>query len=1311
MIINGNLKFHTLGAGELQNAIMERVAGGANGESLPTGSAGRLAYNTTSNTYWYHDGSAWRVFGTGGDVTNLLTEINNIETTLGPMINSDGTFNSANMNSLTNVDGANNIYEALQDLDAAIEGKDALAELDDVNVAGVVNNQFLQYNSTSGKWEDHTLVLANVSDVTVPVATLNGFDARITEVEGDFTQINTWLGRTDEQTQPVYTSVAGPVNADHDIVEAISAIDAYVLNLSNTLAATKIYDLADVADGTAYAAQLYGLVGNGSNSFTITGVDLDTLNDVVVTSPATGHIIYRNASATWVNGAPGATSGVQPYDAGLASLAGLAASSGMIIYATAEDTYAVAAPGATSGVQPYDLDLVTFAGLDNGWSFTSPEKKFLVSSATPTTEGSRFVLEAGATVRTSMGLGDVATHDIDEFLLVDGSNAMEANLNMDGYKIVNLGTPTTGSDAVTKAYVDAMSSGVFWRDPIYYYNFLGTLDAGSTLTLNLQTDTYNYSGSEGATFATVVADAPHSIVIAEGNLTVNFTKSAGGGGTDISGSHSGAGKSVGTYTYGDVIRIHTGIENPGVAAEGIEYLGNICNGTGNYSFRSNRTIGISAPATRWMVDPTYGPLNGTNDPAIGDFTDYDRRIVELVCNGDTASYKPVWGYCPGCGTESVDRVTFSGTIAAGSYVVIGAAVGGTESTGTPFKSTVAYWFDTTGSETEPSHGADLAVKIDMVGHNGSDTARAARFISQVNSQGPTSTNCPSPLIFNGQNLLHVATAGGSTGVVELTGRHSGATDAPTATGANIAVTQPTVGSIGTPTDGVAVFCANADAPEFGTQFIYSTADEKWLAFGASATVVDGTGLSYSGNVLNVNLGAGIVASPSDEVGVDLYDPTTGAIILTTDGSTRVAGSSSSKLHLKVNTSQFNQDATNGLYIVDGGITSALIATGIAGDGITGGGGNPLALDIVAGSGLVLTGTSPNKQLDLDAIPNNNLANSTLTFAGNLGTPEPVALGETLTIGSGTGAVGGALVQVTPGTNSLTVDVREASTTLLGVASFNSTYFTVTDGAVSIIPTSVGSFTAAADAGTSTVVDAAETLSIKGADGVATGAATYITTQVVAESSTITRVDVKLNNYTTEFSTDANAWSWDLGVGGEIIGGVTRPAEGQPGDGIVVEGNANTLSIKLNASLRDIGGVKDNIDLTPAEGDVLASPDGNAFTNVPIVDLISGAVGDGVKLDDLADVDGTTNAGEVLIATGTEYKFGKIFHVHDQTTSAATWVVTHGLGQKYCNVTVVDSADDVIIPQSITFNNTTQLTIVFNTAITGRVVVMGLAVPV
>ena len=38
------------------------------------------------------------------------------------------------------------------------------------------------------------------------------------------------------------------------------------------------------------------------------------------------------------------------------------------------------------------------------------------------------------------------------------------------------------------------------------------------------------------------------------------------------------------------------------------------------------------------------------------------------------------------------------------------------------------------------------------------------------------------------------------------------------------------------------------------------------------------------------------------------------------------------------------------------------------------------------------------------------------------------------------------------------------------------------------------------------------------------------------------------------------------------------------------------------------------------------------------------------------------------------------HVHDQGSASATWVVTHNLS-KYCSVTVVDTANTVVIGQN------------------------------
>jgi hypothetical protein len=44
--------------------------------------------------------------------------------------------------------------------------------------------------------------------------------------------------------------------------------------------------------------------------------------------------------------------------------------------------------------------------------------------------------------------------------------AATANLNLGGFKLVSVGTPTAGTDAVTKAYVDAGMSGLSWKDVV-----------------------------------------------------------------------------------------------------------------------------------------------------------------------------------------------------------------------------------------------------------------------------------------------------------------------------------------------------------------------------------------------------------------------------------------------------------------------------------------------------------------------------------------------------------------------------------------------------------------------------------------------------------------------------------------------------------------------------------------------------------------------------------------------------------------------------------------------------------------------------
>jgi hypothetical protein len=57
-------------------------------------------------------------------------------------------------------------------------------------------------------------------------------------------------------------------------------------------------------------------------------------------------------------------------------------------------------------------------------------------------------------------------------------------------------------------------------------------------------------------------------------------------------------------------------------------------------------------------------------------------------------------------------------------------------------------------------------------------------------------------------------------------------------------------------------------------------------------------------------------------------------------------------------------------------------------------------------------------------------------------------------------------------------------------------------------------------------------------------------------------------------------------------------------------------------------------------------------------------------------------------------------IHTQTSAASTWTVTHNLGVQYPNVTVYNSSNEIIIPQTITATDTNTLTLTFGSAVAG-----------
>ena len=147
------------------------------------------------------------------------------------------------------------------------------------------------------------------------------------------------------------------------------------------------------------------------------------------------------------------------------------------------------------------------------------------------------------------------------------------------------------------------------------------------------------------------------------------------------------------------------------------------------------------------------------------------------------------------------------------------------------------------------------------------------------------------------------------------------------------------------------------------------------------------------------------------------------------------------------------------------------------------------------------------------------------------------------------------------------------------------------------------------------------------------------------------------------------------------------------------------AVSLTASLSDLTDVGAGPD-TATSGDVL-SFDGTEWTNVTCASLVNS-----VSVNELSDVDVTgADTGDTLVYNGTEFVNKKTYFLFDSTVEgspAASYTVDHNIGQKYCNVTVVDSTDEVVIPQSVKFMSANQLVVTFNTAIDAKIVVMGLS---
>ncbi len=234
--------------------------------------------------------------------------------------------------------------------------------------------------------------------------------------------------------------------------------------------------------------------------------------------------------------------------------------------------------------------------------------------------------------------------------------------------------------------------------------------------------------------------------------------------------------------------------------------------------------------------------------------------------------------------------------------------------------------------------------------------------------------------------------------------------------------------------GTTVLVSNTLSQDNGRTGLFSggaDGDHSWIEIGGPTAINAGVGLAFNGNVLNVNLGAGIIELPSDEVGLDIEagkaiqltsSLTNGKLTLLTDGSTlsqsalglKVAGGGITATELNASVAGAGLSLTTELAVnVDGstleinsdalrvkaaGITESHLAASVAGAGLSGGAGTALSVN-VDGSSLEIN--VDTLRIKAGGVTNTMLATSSVSLASDSGTGS-VALGGTLTLTGGTG---------------------------------------------------------------------------------------------------------------------------------------------------------------------------------------------------------------------------------------------------------------------------------------------------------------------
>lgn len=1242
MQLNGNLQFSVLGSGELQNAIIERLA------SAPTGAAGRLYYDTVSNAYFYHNGTSWIQFAAG---TTSVASFSAGTTGFTPSSASTGAITLAG--TLVAANGGTGFASYTTGDILYASGATAFSKL-----AAGTSGQVL-HGGTSPSWSavsltadvTGTLPVGNggtgVATITTNGVVVGAGTSPVTTVTGS--QYNVLVagalgvpgfGSIDlSQSAAVGSSILAGANGGTGVANTGKTI-----TLGGSLTTSGGFDTTfTMTAATAVTFPTSGTLATvGGTVATVAGttnqIDSTGTTAITLSIPSTFIAPGTIAATTSLSAGSGTSVKQALYTNASNEISGLTLGDGQLVIGSTGNIPVAASltagtgisvtPGAGSiSIANTGVTSVTLSSTSGGITLggTNP----ITTTGTISVDLSTLLNNVSGLAGNGFIVQNTATTVVNRSITGTSGNIDVAN-----------GDGVTASPTIDLASVSQAASGNFVKV---------TLDGFGRVTGNTAVTTGDITTLVDSTYVNVAGDTmTGSLTMTTGTVVTlpdaptASTDAANKGYVDAAVSNLNVHAPVETATQ----PLATDTQFNGAAY-------------------ANGTLGVGATLTA-AANSFLGTVGAYQDLSVG-----SRVLVDLYTSVSTPDYKSNGIYVVSVLGSATNGIATTSTLVGGSAYTNGTYVHVplTGGTGSGAQATVVVSGGAVTSVTITNPGTGYTVADTLSASNTNLGGTGSGFSVDV----ATNTTAAKWVLTRASDYDN--SVAGEVKAGDFTFVQEGF----------YATTGWTETTIGTGT---------------GDAIIIGTDPITFVQFSGAGTYTAGTGLTLTGTQFSVNLGAGIAELPAGEVGVDLWDTSTGALILTDNGTSR-ATDAPSKLYLLLDGAGALAQTSAGLKVNAASVTNAMLANSTV----------PVDVDS-AGTTTMTLGTTFNYFGTANRITTAASAN-TVTFdisTSYVGQSSITTLG-TVTTGTwsattiaadkgGTGfssyTIGDLLYADSSSTLAKLADVAVGNVLRSGGVGNAPAYGKVdlTTDVTGVLPSANGG----------TGVNNSFNITLGGAITTAgafvtSGANSLTLTTTGATNVTLPTSGTLLTSATavTTFSGDTTGLTPSTPTSGAIVLG-----------GTLVVANGGTGATSLTAYGVVVGNGTGAVAVTAAgaAGTVLHG-NGAANPTFGAVDLTADVTGVLPIANGGTGFSVSGSAGTVLSSTdGTTLSHSPIQYVHTYSASTS-FTVAHNLGQKYVLVQVYDNTDNQIIPQSIVLDSTTQCTVTVNSSIAVTVVVMGI----